>query len=176
MTFGLYGLTGFEVQYWNGSAWADVTGGNITGNNKVWRKVTFSPLTTTRVRVLTNASPDGYSRLTELEAWGNATIAPPPVFSDNFNSTSLDTTKWSVVDPNSSAVVSDNGQQLQITLQPNTAAYNGVYSNATYDLTGKSVQVEEAQPISQAGWCENFIEVRRCKFYDGCERRDPWQR
>jgi len=87
------------------------------------------------------------------------TPIPVPVFSDNFNSTSLDTSKWSVVDPNSSAVVTDNGQQLQITLQPNTAAYNGVYSNSTYDLTGKNFQVEEAQPISQAGWCENFIEL-----------------
>jgi len=69
MTFALYGLTGYDVQYWNGSAWATVTGGSVTGNNKVWRKFTFSAITTTKIRVLTNASSDGYSRLTELEAW-----------------------------------------------------------------------------------------------------------
>jgi len=63
------------------------------------------------------------------------------------------------VDPNSSAVVSETGQQLQIALQPNTAAYNGVYSNSTYNLSGRMVQVELAQPVNQAGWCEDFIQV-----------------
>jgi RHS repeat-associated protein len=71
MTFSLYGLTGFDVQYWNGSAWATVTGGSVTGNNKVWKKVSFSAITTTKIRVLINASIDGWSRITELEAWGN---------------------------------------------------------------------------------------------------------
>src|SRR5206468_5793953 len=72
MTFSLYGLSGYEVQYWNGSAWTDVTGGNISGNNKVWRKFQFSSITTSKIRVLTNASADGYSRITEVEAWGTA--------------------------------------------------------------------------------------------------------
>src|SRR5215217_1216011 len=70
MTFSSYGLTGFDVQYWNGSSWVTVPGGSVTGNNKVWRKFTFAPLTTSKIRVLTNASGDGYSRLTEVEAWG----------------------------------------------------------------------------------------------------------
>jgi RHS repeat-associated protein len=70
MTFSLWGLTGFEVQYWNGSAWATVPGGSVSGNNKVWRKIVFSPITTTKIRVLTNAGVDGYSRIVELEAWG----------------------------------------------------------------------------------------------------------
>src|ERR1700752_1640876 len=72
MTFSLYGLTGFDVQYWNGSGWTTVSGGSVTGNNKVWRKFTFAPITTSKIRVLTNASVDGYSRLTEVEAWGYA--------------------------------------------------------------------------------------------------------
>jgi len=75
MTFSLYGLAGFDVQYWNGAAWVTIPGGNVTGNNKVWRKLTFSDITTTKVRVLTNASSDGYSRIIELEAWGYD--APP---------------------------------------------------------------------------------------------------
>jgi RHS repeat-associated protein len=70
MTFTLYGLTGYSVQYWNGSTWVTVSGGAVTGNNKVWRKFTFSPITTTKIRVLTSSSPDAYSRLTEVEAWG----------------------------------------------------------------------------------------------------------
>jgi len=71
MTFSTYGLTAYDVQYWNGSTWVTITGGNITGNNKVWRKISFSPVTTTKIKVLTNAAVDnGYSRITEMEAWG----------------------------------------------------------------------------------------------------------
>ncbi len=71
MTFSLYGLSGFDVQYWNAatSGWVTVSGGSISGNNKVWKKVNFTAVTTSKIRVLTNASVDGYSRLTELEAW-----------------------------------------------------------------------------------------------------------
>ena len=71
MTFTYYGLRDFKVQYWTGSAWMDVTGGNITSNNKVWRKFAFSPISTTRIRVLITATSDGWSRITELEAWGS---------------------------------------------------------------------------------------------------------
>jgi len=69
MTFSLYGLTGFDVQYWNGSAWVTVPGGSITGNNKVWRQVTFSAVSTNKIRVLINATVDNISRMAEVEAW-----------------------------------------------------------------------------------------------------------
>lgn len=81
MTFTLYGMTAFEVQYWDGSAWVTVTGGNVSGNSNVWRKFTFQPVTTDRIRVLTKAS-DGWSRLTEVEAFeagsGSANTTPIP--------------------------------------------------------------------------------------------------
>jgi len=66
MTFTLYGLTGYSVQYWNDSAWTTVPGGTVTGSNKVWKKFTFTAITTTKIRVLTSSSPDAYSRITEL--------------------------------------------------------------------------------------------------------------
>jgi hypothetical protein len=69
MTFTQYGITSFEVQYWDGSVWVDVPGGNVTGNNLVWRKFTFTPVTTDRVRVLVNGALNSYSRITEIEAW-----------------------------------------------------------------------------------------------------------
>ncbi|HYV00475.1 MAG TPA: RHS repeat-associated core domain-containing protein [Pyrinomonadaceae bacterium] len=98
----------------------------------------------------------------QLLITADITTGPPaPSFSDDFNDNLLDTAKWSVVDPNSPAVVSETGQRLQITLPANTAGYNGISSNSTYDLTGKSVQVEVAQTVSQAGWCENFIQLVR---------------
>jgi RHS repeat-associated protein len=72
LTFTQWGLTAYDVQYWSGSNWITVPGGSVTGNNKIWRKFTFSSITTSKIRVLTNTSVDGYSRLTEIEAY-----APP---------------------------------------------------------------------------------------------------
>jgi subtilisin family serine protease len=69
MTFSEYGIRDFQVQYWNGSAWLDVPGGNVTGNNYVWRRFTFSPISTSAIRVLINGTPSGYSGLVEIEAW-----------------------------------------------------------------------------------------------------------
>ena len=76
MTFSTAGLSGYDVQYWNGSAWVTISGGTVTGNNKVWRKFSFAPLSTTKIRVWATASPDGYSRLTEVEAWTGPSPAP----------------------------------------------------------------------------------------------------
>jgi hypothetical protein len=69
-TFTLYGITAFDVQYWNGTAWTMVPGGSVTGNNLVWRTFSFAPVTTDRVRVLVNAATNyGLSFICELEAW-----------------------------------------------------------------------------------------------------------
>ena len=70
MTFSQYGITGFDIQYWNGSAWVTVPNGSITNNNRVWTKVSFSAVQTTKVRIVVNAALAGYSRITEVEAWG----------------------------------------------------------------------------------------------------------
>ncbi len=73
MTFSTYGVSGYDVQYWNGSSWLTVSGGSISGNNKVWRKIIFAAITTTSIRVnITSAVDNGYSRMTEVEAWGDA--------------------------------------------------------------------------------------------------------
>jgi hypothetical protein len=71
LTFSLYGITDFQVQYWAGSAWVPVPGGTVTGNNNVWRRFTFAALTTDRIRIYITGTADGYSRLTEVEAWGS---------------------------------------------------------------------------------------------------------
>jgi RHS repeat-associated protein len=74
MTFASWGITAFEVQYWNGASWATVPNGSVTGNNKVWRQFTFADITTSKIRVTVNAGVDNvYSRVVEVEAWGGAT-------------------------------------------------------------------------------------------------------
>jgi len=69
MTFQSYGVTAFDVQAWNGSSW--VTLGSVTGNNLVKRTVSFSPVSTDRIRVVINDALNGYSRLAEVEAFGH---------------------------------------------------------------------------------------------------------
>jgi hypothetical protein len=70
-TFTLYGNTAFTVQFWDGSAWTTVSGGSVTGNNKVWRQFSFTPVATTKVRVnITANANNDFSRVVELEAWG----------------------------------------------------------------------------------------------------------
>ena len=73
MTFSLYGLTDFQVQYWTGTQWQTVPGGMVNGNTLVWRRITFSALTTSRIRVLVTGALFASSRLTEVEAYE----APP---------------------------------------------------------------------------------------------------
>jgi len=70
LTFKQYGITAFEVQTCNGTAWSTVPGGNVSGNNKVWRKFGFPAITTSAVRVLDHGWLAGYSRSTEIEAYG----------------------------------------------------------------------------------------------------------
>jgi hypothetical protein len=69
MTFSLYGITAFTVQGWNGSAWVNL--GSVSGNNLVKRTVNFSAYATDRIRIRVTASLAGYSRITEVEAWGH---------------------------------------------------------------------------------------------------------
>jgi hypothetical protein len=74
-----YGITAFEVQYWNGSSWLTVPGGIVTGNNRVKRRFSFpSTIVTDKVRVIVNASADHiYSRVVEIEAFSCAPVVVP---------------------------------------------------------------------------------------------------
>ena len=69
MTFSLYGLTDFELQYWDGSQWLAVPGGSVSGNTLVWRRVNFSALITSRIRVWITGALDTWSRVTEVEVY-----------------------------------------------------------------------------------------------------------
>ena len=69
LTFTQYGITAFQVQGWNGTSW--VTLGSVSGNNLVKRTVNFTATTTDRIRVNITGAMAIYSRITEIEAWGN---------------------------------------------------------------------------------------------------------
>jgi hypothetical protein len=57
------------VQGWNGTAW--VTLGTVSGNNLVKRTVNFTAYATDRIRIDVTSALNSYSRITEVEAWGN---------------------------------------------------------------------------------------------------------
>lgn len=72
MTFTKYGLRDFEAQYWNGVAWATIPGTVVTNNDLVWRRLTFTPITVARIRIVITKALANYSRIVEVEAWGTA--------------------------------------------------------------------------------------------------------
>ena len=84
-TFTAYGITDFEVQYWDGADWKAVPGGSVSGNNNVWRKFSFPPVSTTRIRVLVANALAGFSRITEIEAYETPSGTPPPIAAPSVN-------------------------------------------------------------------------------------------
>jgi RHS repeat-associated protein len=76
------GVTYFEVQYWNGSRWLTVPGGLVNNNSNVWKKLTFSPVITSAIRVVVRGAvtwtsfQNNYSRIVELEAYESTQAAP----------------------------------------------------------------------------------------------------
>src|SRR6185503_13546306 len=77
-TFSLYGLTDFQVQYWDGAQWLVVPGGSVSANRQVWRQVQFTAVTTARIRVWVTGALAKYSFLTEVEAYGAPASGPGP--------------------------------------------------------------------------------------------------
>jgi len=69
MTFSLYGITAFTVQGKQGTQWRTLA--TVSGNNLVKRTVTFAPFTTSQIRIRITAALASFSRITEIEAWGN---------------------------------------------------------------------------------------------------------
>jgi hypothetical protein len=118
MTFTLYGLRNFEVQYWTGSAWADIPGGAVTNNNLVWRQFTFAAISTSKIRVLTSVTADGkWSRIAEVEAYANTSTFPDFSVSD---------------DPSSLTLLQGDSGTSTVTV----TALNGFTGNVGLTLTG----------------------------------------
>jgi subtilisin family serine protease len=162
LTFSKYGITAFDVQYWDGSAWVTVPGGNITGNNLVWRTVTFPAVTTDRIRVMVNASRSGYSRITEIEAYGAATdgVNVPPTVTLTAPANGASYTAPATITLTATAADSDgtvagvefyNGATLLSTAT--TAPYSFTWAPVavgTYILTAKAIDNLGAATTSTA--------------------------
>ena len=64
-----YGVTDFTVRGWNGAAW--VTLASVSDNALIKRTVSFSAFATDRIRINVTAAFGGFSRIVEIQAWGN---------------------------------------------------------------------------------------------------------
>ena len=64
------GILDFKVEYWNGSAWVQVPGASVTGNDKAVRVFAFDDITTTKIRIVVTAARNNWSRIVEVEAFG----------------------------------------------------------------------------------------------------------
>lgn len=118
MTFSQYGIVDFQVQYWNGLGWQTVSGGSITGNNKVWKKINFSQITTTKIRVNVTSALASNSRITEVEAWG-----PAPGISYTYDAAG------NVTNDGSHTYTYDAGNRLVSVDSGATAQYSYDYQN-----------------------------------------------
>ena len=111
MTFTKYGVKGFQVNYWTGSAWQPVPGGAVASNDKVWAKLSFAPVTTTKIRVVVNSGMAGHSRVTEVEAWGVVSNAPPPKVNHALAANGATASASSTLDAGRSAQAAINGDR-----------------------------------------------------------------
>lgn len=135
-TWTLEGVTDFQIQYWNGSSWQDFTGCNVTGNDKVWRQFTFSPVNTDKIRIYITAAPGGYGRVVELEAWTAeaGTTSASIAATDSPDTASLNATNWRTAqlaasDSSDTASLSASatvGASIAATDSPDSAAFSAV--------------------------------------------------
>jgi RHS repeat-associated protein len=71
MTGNQYVVQNFEIWYWNGNDWATTPAMQVTGNNLIWRKLTFPSVLTNKLRIIINSTGDNYSQISEIEVYGS---------------------------------------------------------------------------------------------------------
>lgn len=142
------------------STWSKVSGpGSVTFTtpNSLQTTASFGESGTYVLRLTASDSALSSSDETTVTVYPETAACASDDFIDDFNDNQFDTQKWSIANPASPMVVSEQNQRLRITLAPNTAQYNSVSSNQAFNLTNRSFSVEVADPGSQAGWVSTFV-------------------
>lgn len=143
-TFYQYGITAFYLQTWNGSQWVTIPSSVTSGNHLVWKKFTFAPITTDKIRLVMTDSPDGYSRVAEIEAWS---VVPPVVTLTSPAANTLLTAPANVTltanatDSDGSVTKVEFYQGTTLIGTATSAPYSVTWSNVpsgTYNLTAKA--------------------------------------
>lgn len=157
MTFSMYGITDFSVQYWDGTNWTTVSGGSVTGNDKVWRRFTFGAVTTTKIRVNITSALASSSRIVEVEAW---TPSHPPTVGLTspgngaaFMTVNPITLEASATDADGTIAKVEFLQGSTVLGQTTTSPYGFVWSNVasgSYSLTARATDDSDAVTTSSA--------------------------
>jgi autotransporter-associated beta strand protein len=146
---GVPPLTNFVLQYWTGSAWANIPGGSISGNTSSALVIPFTtPVTTTKVQlVFTNSGTSAVQELCIFPAnsnggysLGTGIISNTPVsakydtYSDSFYYLSNSAAAQAIVESNSApvlgaAAIANLASQYQVLLN---------YDNGTYRLINRT--------------------------------------
>ena len=132
MTGTNYVVTSFVIEYWTGSAWQTVTNGTVSGNNLIWRKVTFPAVTTTKIKVTINATGDNRSQVPELEVYGQLDARRNVALAANGGVASASSTY-----PTASLAAINNGDR-----RPNT--YGATWADDTSHVYPDWVQIDFA--------------------------------
>ena len=121
---------------------------------------TTATFTVAGVYILRLAASDS-----DLTAFDELTVTVNPLttacanddFTEDFDDNSLNAGKWTIAAPGTTVAVFERNQRLELVLQPNKIDYNGIHSLSTFDLRGKSLQVEVKEATSQVGYTETYL-------------------
>ncbi len=140
-TFTEQGITDYYLQYWNGSGWTNIAGASASSNDKVWRKFTFTPVTTIAIRVVITGALNSFSRVVELEAWGPDTV--PPVNTETNFTYDPAGNRLTMTDSSGSTAYEYNSLS-QLTAE--TRSFNDTLTNAP--LSGNSFELQYSYTLA----------------------------
>jgi hypothetical protein len=133
-----FGIKDFSVEYWDGAAWQVIS--SVTNNTFVWRQFTFSPITTTKIRVYVTNTYDGTSRILEVEAITTTGITPRLLLAESFDGFGGDNGQWNRKWTRSSSTLSAS--------HPKTGAYGAGF--------GPNTGFYRTVPISDSAFLVGF--------------------
>ena len=153
---GVAPLTNFVLQYWTGSAWANIPGGSVTGNSSSALVIPFTtPVTTTKVQlVFTNSGTSAVQELCVFPAnnnsgypLGTGIVSNTPVtakydtYSDSYYFLSNSAAAQVIVESNSApvlgaAAVTNLAAQYQVLLNYDNGTYRLINRNSGLCLAG----------------------------------------
>ena len=143
-------LTGFTIQYWTGTSWTAVSELSRVDGTNAWRRISFTPVTTDRVRLVLPTLAVGQQFVaSELEVWTVASDTTPNAFafapaSSVALSTAVQSGAITPIGFNAAAPISVSGGSYSI-------GCNGVFTTTAGTLQpGQSVCVRHTSAASGA--------------------------
>jgi hypothetical protein len=70
-------LSDFTLQWHDGTAWQDIPDARVAANRQIAWSAPFTPVETTRLRLVITATPGGTSRIWEVELYAPPATSEP---------------------------------------------------------------------------------------------------